>query len=48
MGQQWLVAAGAVISARGVNRRKLVGCRLIDCHGEAIQRSYSGWSAACL
>ncbi len=23
MGQQWLVAAGAVISARGVERRKL-------------------------
>ncbi len=25
MGQQWLVAAGAVISARSVERRKLVG-----------------------
>ena len=24
MGQQWLVAAGAVIGARGVERRKLV------------------------
>lgn len=33
MGQQWLVAAGAVISARGVARRKLVAtfqCQLVD------------------
>lgn len=31
MGQQCLVAAGAVISARGVERRKLVECcRSVD------------------
>ena len=29
MGQQWLVAAGAVIGARGVERRKLV----VSCRG---------------
>lgn len=34
MGQQCLVAAGAVISARGVERRKLVDC----CRKRTLRR----------
>lgn len=39
MGQQWLVAAGAVISARGVERRKLVeGSRTAMVNGTAASQ----------
>ena len=39
MGQQWLVAAGAVIGARGVERRKLVeSCQLVHATRRASIR----------